>query len=298
MGRPLLGAIEAGGTKFVCAVGPDGRRPLLETTLPTTTPEATLDAVVEFFAEAERRGHVLDAFGIATFGPVELDPASPAWGRLLATPKPGWSDVDLVRPLRARFRRPIAIDTDVNAAALAEAREADGIRSLSYVTVGTGIGGGAISGGRTITGLMHPEMGHLHVQRAPDDVAFAGVCPFHGDCLEGLASGPAIVQRWGAQLDALPDDHPALPLLGDYLGQLAATLLLVLSSERVVFGGGVMSDGRLLPHVREATLRRLGGYLRPERLGDLSTVLVPPTLGSRAGIVGAFELATRAAGRR
>jgi fructokinase len=252
--------------------------------------------VLEFFADAERRGHVVDAFGVAAFGPLELDPASPAWGRLLATPKPGWSDADLVRPLRTRFHRPVAIDTDVNAAALAEARHAGGLRSLAYVTVGTGIGGGAIVGDRTISGLMHPEMGHLHVQRGRGDADFAGVCPFHGDCLEGLASGPAIVRRWGAQFDALPDDHPALPLLGDYLAQLAATLLLVLSSERVVFGGGVMSDGRLLPYVRAATRRRLGGYLRPERLGDLSTILVPPS--ARAARRHRRRVRTGEAGRR
>jgi fructokinase len=297
MARPLLGAIEAGGTKFVCAVGADARHPVLEATVPTTTPEETLAAVVKFFAAAELRGHAVDAFGLATFGPVELDPASPGWGRLLATPKAGWSGMDLVRPLRQRFRRPVAIDTDVNAAALAEVRHAPGVRSLAYVTVGTGIGGGAVSGGRTLTGLLHPEMGHLHVQRSAADTDFGGVCPFHGGCLEGLASGPAIVRRWGARFEALPDDHPALPLLGDYLAQLTTTLLLVLSSERIVFGGGVMSDGRLLPYVRAATLRRLGGYLRPERLGDLADVVVAPTLGTRAGIVGAFELATRAAGR-
>jgi fructokinase len=297
MARPLLGAIEAGGTKFVCSVGADARHPVLETTLPTTTPDETLAGVVEFFAAAERHGHAVDSFGLATFGPVELDPAAPGWGRLLATPKAGWSGVDLVRPLRQRFRRPVAIDTDVNAAALAEARQAPGVRSLAYVTVGTGIGGGAVSGGRTVTGLLHPEMGHLHVQRARTDVDFGGVCPFHGDCLEGLASGPAILRRWGARFEDLPSEHPALPLLGEYLAQLTTTLLLVLSSERIVFGGGVMGDGRLLPYVRAATLRRLGGYLPPKRLGDLSGIVVSPTLGPRAGIAGAFELAARAAGR-
>jgi len=235
---PLLGAVEAGGTKINCAVGHHGAAPLRALQLPTTTPAATLDAIVGFFREAESLHGSVAAFGVATFGPVELDEASPQWGRLLATPKPGWSGADMAGPLLRQFGRPVAVDTDVNAAAIAEARHARGgaLDSLTYVTVGTGIGGGAVVGGRTIRGLLHSEMGHVAISRAASDQHFAGVCPFHGACAEGFASGPAIVRRWGKRLSELPDDHEAWPLLGDYLGQLVATILLVLSSRRVRTG--------------------------------------------------------------
>jgi len=268
---PLLGAVEAGGTKINCAIGRHGAAPVLATQFATTTPDATLAAIVQFFRDAQvAHGHVA-AFGVASFGPIELDRRSPQWGRLLATTKAGWTGADVAGPLLHEFGRPVAIDTDVNAAALAEARHApDGpLESLTYVTVGTGIGGGAVIGGRTFHGLLHSEMGHIAVSRASTDHDFAGVCPFHGDCVEGLASGPAVVRRWGARLVDLPDVHAAWPLLGDYLGQLAAAIALMLSSERIVMGGGVMTDGRLLPHVRAGVARRLAGYLRPEPLGYL-----------------------------
>lgn len=291
--QPLLGAVEAGGTKINCAIGRRGAAPLRARQFPTTSPQETLGSIVDFFREAQGRHGTVTAFGIASFGPIELDRHSPQWGRLLATPKAGWSGADMAGPLLREFGRPVAIDTDVNAAALAEARHARGgpLASLTYVTVGTGIGGGAVIGGRTFHGLLHSEMGHIAVSRAPTDHAFPGVCAFHGDCMEGLASGPAVVRRWGAKLAELPDGHEAWPLLGDYLGQLASAIALMLSSERIVLGGGVMSDGRLLPHVRVAAARRLAGYLRPDRLGDLGDYIVSPALGDHSGIAGAFELA-------
>ena len=195
--RPVYGAIEAGGTKFVCVAGygpmevPEGWREVI----PTTTPEATL-------------GGALAGIGVAAFGPVDIDRRSLTWGSLLATPKAGWSGVSLVKPLERLG--PVAIDTDVNAAALAEARlgAVETAESLAYVTVGTGIGGGVIAGGRTLRGMLHPEMGHIQVRRDPRDEGFAGVCPFHGDCLEGLASGPAILARWKVQLRSLPCGTP------------------------------------------------------------------------------------------
>ena len=293
MTPPLLGAVEAGGTKINCAIGQRGAAPLLSQQFPTTAPDETLGRITQFFREAQATHGPVAAFGVASFGPIELDHRSPQWGRLLATPKVGWAGADMAGPLLREFGRPVAVDTDVNAAALAESRHApDGpLDSLTYITVGTGIGGGAVIGGRPFRGLLHSEMGHIAVSRAPTDHAFTGVCPFHGDCIEGLASGPAVVRRWGAKLAELPDDHEAWPLLGDYLGQLAAAIALMLSSERIVMGGGVMSDGRLLPHVRIAAARRLNAYLRPERLGDLSSYIVAPALGEHSGIAGAFELA-------
>ena len=204
----LYGAIEAGGTKFVCAAARDVDDTVTETRIPTTTPARTLRDVTEFFAAAAAELGRFDAFGIASFGPVDLNRASPTFGQILATPKPGWSHTDLVTPLAQQFECPVRIDTDVNAAALAEASRGSGdlFGTLVYVTVGTGIGGGAIVNGETLKGLLHPEMGHTRVVRDARDVDFPGICPFHGDCLEGLASGSAIVARYGARSTGCPKD--------------------------------------------------------------------------------------------
>lgn len=296
--RPLFGAIEAGGTKFVCAAGygpgdiPEDARAVI----PTAAPGPTLAAVVEFFERVTSRHGALSGIGIAAFGPVDLDKRSSTWGRTLATPKPGWSDVSLVTALE-RFGCPIAVDTDVNAAALAEATlgAGTGLGSLAYVTVGTGIGGGVFVANRTIKGLLHPEMGHIRIARDPRDVDFAGVCPFHGDCLEGLASGPAVVARWQSRLESLPEAHPAREILGNYLGQLAATVALMVSCERIVFGGGVVTGGRLLPCIRQSASRWLGGYLPIEaRAGGFERYITPPALGDYAGATGAILLAMAA----
>ena len=297
--KPLYGAIEAGGTKVVCAAGydptdiPDDGRIVI----PTTAPGPTLAAVVEFFERMGRKYGRLAGIGIASFGPVDVDGRSPTWGRILATPKAGWSDFSIVAPLE-RFGCPIAIDTDVNAAALAEGRlgAGSGLDSLAYVTVGTGIGGGAVIADRTIKGLLHPEMGHIHVERDPRDAGFAGVCPFHGDCLEGLASGPAVTARWDMRAEHLPERHPGREILGGYLGQLAANIALLLSCERIVFGGGVVSGGRLLPYIRRSASRWLGDYLPVEaRAGGFERYIAAPGLGDLAGATGAFLLAIRAA---
>lgn len=292
--RALFGAIEAGGTKFVCAAGygPLDLRPDLHEVIPTTSPAATLAAVAGFFDRVCRSAGELAGIGVAAFGPVDIDRRSSTWGSILGTPKPGWSGVSLVAPL-ARFGCPIGLDTDVNAAALAEARlgAEPGVDSLVYVTVGTGIGGGAVVGGRTIGGMLHPEMGHIRVRRHARDQHFAGICPFHGDCLEGLASGPAIRARWGSELAALPAEHPGVEIIGDYLGQLAATLALITSPASIVFGGGVMNE-RLLPHIRSAAARDLAGYLPVEtRAGGFEHLIVGPRLAEKSGIIGAMLLA-------
>jgi len=264
--------------------------------IPTTAPGPTLAAVAEFFERVRSKHGELAGIGIAAFGPVDLDTGSPTWGRILATPKPGWSDFSMVAPLQ-RFGCPIAIDTDVNAAALAEARlgAGAGLGSLAYVTVGTGIGGGVVVADRTIKGLLHPEMGHIRVERDPRDTGFAGVCPFHGDCLEGLASGPAVMARWHARAENLPHSHPGREILGGYLGQLAATIALMLSCERIVFGGGVVSGGALLPFIRRSASRRLAGYLPVDsRAGGFDRYITAPGLGDSAGTTGALLLAMRA----
>jgi fructokinase len=289
----LYGAIEGGGTKFICAVGSSPGETHDSVALPTSDPESTLKGCVEFFAGAERKFGPIDALGFACFGPLDLRVESSTFGHMLATPKPAWSGVNLLAPLRSRFAVPIAIDTDVAAAALAEWRlgAGRGFGSLAYVTVGTGIGADVAPRDKLASRLMHPEMGHISVRRDPRDT-FPGVCPFHGDCLEGLASGPAIYKRWGCELTEFPPEHAAWPIIGGYLGQLAATMALVLSVECIVFGGGVMASGLLLPHIRAAAGASLNGYLQPlSHAGALDGYITAPQLGTRAGITGALLLA-------
>lgn len=293
----LYGAIEGGGTKFVCAVGTSAENILDSIVLPTAGAASTLAACVEFFSAAERKLGAIAAFGFGCFGPIDLRAHVSTFGQMLATPKPGWSGVALLKPLRARFNVPILIDTDVSAAALAEWQlgAGRGLGSIAYVTVGTGIGGGVAPHDLTTRRLMHAEMGHIFVRRDAREQDFAGVCPFHGDCLEGLASGPAIQARWRSQLDALPPHHEAWSIVGGYLGQLTATIALMVSVERVVFGGGVMANGLLLPHIRTAAASALQGYLEPlSQPAALEAYVCAPQLGTKAGIAGAFLLAQRA----
>jgi len=294
----LVGGVEVGGTKVVCAVGtgPDDVRATAR--IPTTTPDETIRNVVTFFTEHASRT-TLAALGVASFGPVDLDPRSPTYGSITTTPKPGWQHVDLIGPLRQALGVPIGFDTDVNGAALAEHRwgSGQGVRSMVYVTIGSGIGGGALLDGRPVHGLVHPEMGH---QRLPHDRArdpFAGVCPRHGDCWEGLASAPALAARCGQPPEALPDAHPAWELEADYLALGLANIVLVLSPERVVLGGGVMTRVSLWPMVRTRLTSVLGGYVSSPVLGpEIESYLVPPALGERAGVLGAIALAHMAAG--
>lgn len=293
---PLYGAIEAGGTKFECALARDADRIVARARIATTEPRATVDAVLRFFAGHEVLGPIA-SFGIASFGPLDLDPSSPTFGRILATPKSAWRGVDMIAALRPRFSQPVAIDTDVNAAALAESQQPSNqaLQSLVYVTVGTGIGGGAAIRGESRLGLWHPEMGHIAVRRHAHDQSFAGVCPFHQDCLEGLASGPAVLARWGRPMSELLTNDLACDIIGSYLAQLAASLVLLLAPERIVFGGGVMCGGALLPSIRRSLTAQLAGYIvHPRLTGGLSEFIVPPALGEGAGITGAILLAMKA----
>jgi fructokinase len=295
--EPLLfGGIEGGGTKFLCAVGTGEGPPLEHISLPTGQPTATLAACAQFFQHAGRRHGNIAALGVACFGPLQLQPQDPAFGHMLDTPKPGWSGADLITPLRAALGVPVALDTDVGAAALAEWQlgAGRGLDSLAYVTVGTGIGGASVP--RPGARLMHAEMGHIRLRRDGRDAGFDGICPFHGDCAEGLASGPAIRARWGMDLAELPGDHPGRDLIAGYLGQLAAAIALMLAPRCIVFGGGVMSDAALLPRVRAALCRNLGGYLPPLRgTVECDAYLRAPALGAHSGIRGALLLASKAA---
>lgn len=295
--RAVVGGVEAGGTKFVCAVGtgPDDLRAV--TRFPTTTPEETLDRVLAFLRRQRREGIDLAAVGVGSFGPVDVDRSSPTWGHVTSTPKEGWEGTEFAPLLRRELGVPVAFDTDVNAAALGERRwgAARGLDTFLYVTVGTGIGGGGMVEGRLMHGLLHPEMGHMRIPHDLGEDPYPGRCPYHGDCLEGLATGPAMEERWGRPPEALPPDHEAWELEARYLAHGLANLALVLSPERIVVGGGVLRDGHLFPRIRREMEELLGGYLRaPEILEGMDAYVVPPGLGDRAGVLGALALGRRA----
>ena len=276
-----VGGIEAGGTKFVCAVGhPPDELELAE--IPTTTPEQTIGRVLEFFKARKP----LRAVGIASFGPVDLDPLSPTFGFITWTPKLAWRNFDFAGSIRRALHVPVAFDTDVNAAALAENRwgAAQGLDTFLYLTVGSGIGGGAMANGRLLHGHAHPELGHVRVPHDLQRDPFPGNCPYHGDCLEGLAAGPAIQARWGQDPSRLPDDHPAWDLEARYLALGIANAICMLSPQRIIAGGGVMGREQLFPMIRGNVAELLNGYVdAPD--------IVPPSLGSRAGVLGAMALA-------
>ena len=293
----VYGGIEAGGTKIVCAVGtaPDDIR--AEERYATVAPEDAIPRAVRFFQEHVAAGE-LDAVGIASFGPVDPDRKSPTWGHVTTTPKPGWAHTDFAGQIRRALGVPVGFDTDVNAAALGEHRwgAARGLHTFIYLTVGTGIGGGAMVEGKLLHGMMHPEMGHI---RVPHDWAadpFQGACIYHGDCLEGLAAGPAIEARWGQRGEMLPPDHPAWELEARYLALGAVNYTLTLAPQRIIMGGGVMAQAHLFPLIRRHVRALLADYLQvPQIASDLDRFVVPPELGGRAGVLGAIALAERAA---
>lgn len=294
--EPLYGAVEAGGTKFVCLVGrgPDDVRDQIR--FPTSAPDTTLRETVSFFRSAADRFGRLTSVGIASFGPVDLRPGSPTFGSITSTPKAGWSNVDMVGALRDAFGVPVGFDTDVNAAALGEWRwgSARGLDTFVYLTIGTGIGGGGMVNGRLMHGLVHPEMGHVRIPHDLTADPFAGVCPFHGDCLEGLASGPAMNARWLKPAEQLPDQHPAWPLEARYLALALVNFICTVSPERIILGGGVMARDLLFPLLRQSVLELLNNYVRAEPLlRDIDHYIVPPALGDRAGVMGALALAER-----
>ena len=286
-GPELLGAIEAGGTKWVLALGHADGTVAQRHTIPTRDPTATLAEAADWFAARSP----VAALGIASFGPVERDRAQPGWGRITDTPKPGWSQCDVAGFFGERMGVPVGFDTDVNGAALAEyaARADKPPASLAYVTVGTGIGGGLVVGGACLNGAGHPEMGHFLPRRHPDD-AFAGSCPFHADCLEGLASGPAVAARWGATLSDLAPDHPAHSTEAFYLAQLCVALWAFAAPEVIVLGGGVLGAPGLLDLVRAEAVRQGAGYFP----GQVRHRIEAPRLGGDAGITGALLLAAQA----
>ncbi len=296
----IFGAVEAGGTKFVVVLGNERGEILALERFPTADPASTLAGTCAFLRQSRTFGS-LAAIGVGSFGPVELDKSSARYGFITRTPKPGWGGTDIAGTLAREFACPVGFDTDTNAAALAEHRwgAARDVDNLVYLTIGTGIGGGVIVDGAPIHGLMHPEIGHIYPRRHPLDLGFEGVCPFHRDCLEGVASGPAIIARSGASLQQLDETHTQWEIEADYLGQLCAQLVMTISPQRIVMGGGVMSQMRLLPFIRARMGHWLGGYIeRAEVLADADRYVVAPALGDRAGVLGALVLAIEAAGLR
>jgi fructokinase len=282
------GGVETGGSWCVCALGsgPDGLEAVEK--FRTSDPRRTVARIAGFF---ERNGRPR-AVGVAAFGPIDLDPGSDAWGTLGATPKPGWSGWPLGPSLRDALGLPIVVETDTAAAALGEQRwgAGRGCDSLCYLTVGTGIGAGLVIGGAAVHGLMHPEVGHLRVPHDRERDPFEGACPFHGDCWEGLAAGPAIAARWGTPGDELPDDHPAWALEADYLALGIVSIVLVAAPQRVIAGGGVLDRPGLLERVRGRLPELLGGYPPGPRIAADPGYLVKPALGDEAGVLGAIAL--------
>lgn len=289
----VYGGIEAGGTKWNCVVGtgPDDLR--AETRIPTTTPAETISRAVAFF---EQHGP-LAALGLGVFGPLDLRPESPSFGQITTTPKPGWAFTDVLGMFQRALGVPVRLDTDVNAAALGEYRwgAARELPTFVYLTIGTGIGGGVMIDGAMLHGLLHPELGHMLVPHNRARDPFDGVCPYHGDCLEGLAAGPALERRWGQRGETLPAEHPAWTLEAHYLALALVNIICTLSPQRIILGGGVMEGGALLPLIRREVQDLLRGYLQlPALTNTIDQYIVAPGLGGRSGVLGALALAQAA----
>lgn len=287
----LFGALEAGGTKMVCSVLDENGNMLERVSLPTLTPAETMPALIDFFKSKQ-----IDALGVASFGPVDLNPASPTWGYITSTPKLAWRDYPLTPELKDALNVPVGLDTDCNAAALSEWQlgAARGLQSCVYVTVGTGIGAGLVVEGNLVHGLVHSELGHILLKALPQDPSPLGFCPYHKSCLEGLANGPAIQQRWGKPAQDLPPEHPAWALEAEYLAQMCWNTLVTLSPEKIILGGGVMQQSHLFPMIRERVKAISGDYVRHPMTETFADYIVPPGLGTNSGVMGAYLLAKKA----
>lgn len=291
----IFGAIEGGGTKFNCLLARNPADILAESRIPTTTPQETLSQVADFFnTESERLGDPLVSIGVGCFGPLNLNFDIPSYGAITATPKPGWSNTPVLKILNDALHVPVVIDTDVNAAAIGEATWGAGVglSDFIYFTIGTGIGAGVIVNSHPVHGLIHPEVGHILLPQDTRLDTFTGVCPFHPNCFESLATGPAIARRWGSAAETLPPDHPAWELEAHYIALALHTIICTLSPQRVILGGGVMQQSHLFPLIRQKVILSLNGYVQsPAILQEVDTFIVPPGLGTRAGVLGALAMA-------
>ena len=287
-----FGGIEAGGTKFVVAVGDDQGNIKNRESFPTTTPQETTQKIVEYFTR-----NPVDAVGLGAFGPIDPDPKSKTFGYITTTPKPGWANFNIVGELKKGLNNiPVGFDTDVNAACLGEIKygAAKGLDSALYLTIGTGVGGGAFVEGNLVHGLLHPEMGHMRLVKRSDD-NYEGHCPFHKGCLEGLTAGPAVGERWGKKGAEIPEDHEAWDLEGYYIGQACASFVLILSPKKIILGGGVMHKKNVLPAVHKYTKEFLNDYIQKDEVTkNIDSYIITPGLGDNAGIVGSIALAVEA----
>ena len=291
----LYGGIEAGGTKFVCAIGTGPNDIQAEVRFPTGDPEETLGRTIDFFRQFMIKTHQrLEGIGIGAFGPLDIDPGSIHFGKITTTPKSGWAFTDMRQTIEKGTATPVKMDTDVNAAALGEGfwGAARDLRDYIYLTIGTGIGGGLVSNGKPHHGLIHPEMGHVRLPHSRTDDPFDGICPFHGDCFEGLASGPAIEARTGQPAESLPDYHPVWELEATYIGLALSNLVCLASPQRIILGGGVMQQKQLFSMVRLKVQHFLNGYIHSAAIEEsIDEYIVPPQYGQRAGVLGAIALA-------
>lgn len=293
----IYGGIEAGGTKFVCAVGNEHGVILNQAIIRTQSPKQTMPQLIDYFRQ-QNKSQPIAAIGIGSFGPIDNNPSSPHYGRITTAPKVAWQAFNIVNAIKTEFNLPVGFETDVSAAALGEYcwGEAQGLKDFIYMTVGTGIGAAAMIRGRLLRGIDCPEMGHMLIPHHLEQDPFVGNCSFHHDCLEGLASGVAIKERWQVQsaLD-LPPDHPAWDLEAEYLAMALTNIMWVLSPQKIIMGGGVMKQIHLFDKIRQHVKQKLGGYAAYiEELGDLSEYIVPPGLANLAGVSGAIEIARRA----
>lgn len=287
-----LGALEAGGTKMVCAIGDEQGNIFDRVSFPTLKPEETMPGLIAYFQD---KG--IEALGIGSFGPLSLDKNAPDYGAITTTPKLAWRNYPLRQAFVDALNVPVGIDTDVNAAALGEAvyGAGKGIDSVVYYTIGTGVGGGALVDGMLVHGLVHPEMGHMLLRPDPRDPAPHGFCPYHDGCIEGMANGPAIEKRWGVSAKELPEDHVAWDIEAEYLAQMCVNTIVTLSPKKIVLGGGVMHQLHLFPRIRRRTLELLNGYVaHPAILEHIDEYIVPPGLRDNAGAVGSLLLAVEA----
>lgn len=290
MTEKLYGGIEGGGTKFNCAVGNSPANIIDEARFATTTPAETIGRVVEFF---EPYLSQLSGIGLGSFGPFDADPSSPTYGYITTTPKPHWGNTNILGMLRDKINLPFAVDMDVAAAGLGEAKwgaSKNDSHSL-YLTIGTGIGGGYIVNGKPLRGLVSLEMGHIRLTHDLKLDPFQGACPYHGDCFEGLAAGPAVEARFGQRGETLPDDHPFWDLESGYIAQALMNFILTLAPQRIIIGGGVMQKDFMFPTVRRKVQELLNGYINHEMiLKDMDNYIVPPELGNRSGVLGAIAM--------
>lgn len=289
----LFGGVEAGGTKFNCVVGRSASEITARASFPTTTPKETLANALAFFTrEIETQGPIA-AMGVACFGPVDLNPRSARYGYITETPKPYWSNTDVLGAIAGELKVPAAFDTDVNGSALGELTlgAAQGLEDFVYVTIGTGVGAGIFANRQPIKGSMHPEIGHLLMPHDRERDPFPGACPFHGNCLEGMAAGPSLEKRWGCKAETLPPDHEAWSLQADYLAAMCWNITAAYSPQRIILGGGVMKQAHLFPKIRDRFLRVMNGYPCGAAARDPEHYIVPPKLGGHAGEAGAILMA-------